>query len=153
MLRTPPTPEMITQWQKTYAKYKDILQPNRKNGQELINYLKSNYTLIPFHDKRADEVIISNVMDNEPLREKLPDGKEPQPVTFYLERNGKKVFIGIDLSSGMYQIEDDEDLWDELCAYQGLDSYDLKNCYCVYEYISCLTKSGQLNEVIRSFEI
>ena len=31
-------------------------------------------------------------------------------------------------------------LWDELCAFQGLDEADLQNSYCVAQYISLLEK-------------
>ncbi len=152
MLRVMATPEMREEWEKTFSQYKDILRPNRKTGQELVDYLKSKYSLIPFHDDKADEIIIGNVMGNEHFREKLSSDEKPHPITFYWTNNSTEVFIGIDLSSGMYHIEDDEDLWDELCAFQGLDEYDLKNCFCVHQYVSCLKKYKKLNETLKSFD-
>lgn len=147
MLRTTVTPERIAQWKEIYNEYKGKLKPNRKTGQELIDYLESKYELISFQDERASKVVYMNVMENEHWRKKLPIGENPHPMTFYWKQNDNDVFIGIDLASGFYHIESNEDLWDELCAFQGLDEDDLKNYFCVAQYISCLKKFGRLGTV------
>ncbi len=152
MLREIPTSEMREQWEKTFVQYKDRLRPNRKTGQEIVDYLLSKYQLIPFHDEKADEVIIGNVMRNMHFKQKLPMGEKPHPVTFSWMHNQNDIFIGVDLASGMYHIEDDENLWDELCAFQGLDKYDLQNSFCVYEYIHCLEEFGKLEAILNSFK-
>jgi len=100
-----------------------------------------------------------NVLKNEPLREKLPEGVEPNPVAFYLENEGegkkiyqnqdemfkgRKIFIGVDLASGYFMVEGSSMLWDELCAFQGLDAKDIENYYCVAQYISCLKRFNKL---------
>ncbi|HHX87473.1 MAG TPA: hypothetical protein GX693_04745 [Firmicutes bacterium] len=61
---------------------------------------------------------------------------------------GYKIFIGVDLSSGFYCIEGSSMLWDELCAFQGLDSKDIENYYCVAQYISCLKRINRLEEML-----
>ncbi|RDY30171.1 hypothetical protein [Lachnotalea glycerini] len=148
MVREPVTKEMLEQWKKVFEQYKDKLQANRKTGQELVEYITSKYEVERFKDEEADKVIYYNIMENEPLRSKLPSDTEPNPVTFYWNNNGNKVFIGVDLVSGFYFVEDDEVLWDELCAFQGLDEEDLCNYYCVAEYISCIKKFGMLEEIL-----
>ena len=49
----------------------------------------------------------------------------------------------IDISSGCYTVEGSSLLWDELCAYQGLDKDDLDNPVCVAEYVECMKKFGK----------
>ena len=87
-------------------------------------------------------------MKNKYFKNKLRKNEEPIPVAFYLENNNNRVFVGIDLVSGFYCVEDDEDLWDELCAFEGLDEVDLTNYYCVAEYINCLKKFDMLESVL-----
>lgn len=162
MLMTPATPEMIQEWKEIHRQYKNRLKPNRKSGQEIVDYLLAKYSLTPITNSKAKQVIYLNVLENEPLKEKLPKGAEPAPVAFYLDdegegkniyRNqdemfmGNKVFIGVDLSSGCYLVEGSSMLWDELCAFQGLDSKDIENYYCVAQYISCLRRFNILEEV------
>jgi len=144
MQREAVTSQKIEQWKLIYEKYKDKIRPNRKTGKEIVDYLKSKYELVPFNDNNAKEMVYLNVMQNEVYKNKLPSGVMPNPVTFYYNHNGSNILIGIDLSSGFYHIEDDEDLWDEICAFQGLDEDDIRNYYLVAEYISCLKKCGEL---------
>lgn len=150
MLRTMCTPEMIAAWKEIYAEYVDKLSPNRKNGQEILDYLRSKYDLIPFKSNESDMVVSENVLNNEFIRQKLPAGKDPKPVAFWCTHDGNKVFVGIDLTSGFYHVEDCEELWDELCAYQGLDEADLKNYFCVAQYIDCLKKYGKLETILHN---
>ena len=138
MLTKPVTPKMVQEWKQIAEKYRSRLQPNRKSGQEILDYLQSNYQLTPVHDERASQTVVLNIMENEPLREKLPEGGRPEPVTFIWEDNGNRVFIGIDLVSGYFLVEGSEQLYDQLCAYQGLDEKDLDNYYCIARYIACL---------------
>lgn len=134
------TPQMIEEWKSIFEQYKDKLEPNRKTGQEILDYLLAKYQLISISDDRAKKVVIQNVLENEPIKEKLPEGKMPDPVAFYVDNHKDKVFIGIDLSSGYFLVEGNETLYDELCAFQGLDDRDLENYFCVARYITCLRK-------------
>lgn len=148
MQREAVTSQKIEQWKLIYKEYKDKIKPNRKTGEEIINYLKSKYELNSLDDDHAKEIVYQNVMQNKVFKNKLSFGVKPEPVTFYCIHNGSNLFIGIDLSSGFYHIEDDESLWDEICAFQGLDEDDIKNYYLVAEYISCLKKCGKLEAVL-----
>ena len=157
MLMQEPTSEMVEEWKKIWIEYKDKLRPNRKSGKEVVEYLKNKYLLEELHDDNASQVVIDNLIYNKPLADKLPMGAEPSAVTFIIENkdNGKflyenqdeifkgnNIFVGVELESGFFCVEGSSLLWDELYAFQGLDEKDIRNYYCVAEYISCLKKFG-----------
>lgn len=148
MQREPVTVQQIEEWKKIFEKYKTLLVPNRKTGQEIVDYIIAKYNVDKFEDDEANKVVYYNVMENELLKSKLKGDEKPIPVTFYLKSENKEVFLGVDLVSGFYCVEDDEDLWDEICAFQGLDEDDLSNYYRVAEYINCLNKFGILEDVL-----
>jgi len=163
MLMQEATQEMLEAWKVTWNEYKDRLLLNRKSSAEIVEYLKDKYLLTDIHDDKWLKVVTENVLNNEPLAEKLPAGTTPSPVAFFVKNSGKgkalyenqdegfkeiKIFVGIDLASGFFCVEGSSMLWDELCAFQGLDEKDIQNPYCVAEYISCLKRFGLLNQVI-----
>lgn len=169
MITQEPTAEILEEWKSIWLKYKDKLKPNRKTGAELLDYLQNNYVLTEVFDKKALEAITGNVTMNVPYAEKLPEGVSPIPRAFYLENVGKgkrfylpnnkdtidlwdgkisKIFVGIDVASGFYMVEGSTMLWDELCAYQGVDDKDLQNYVCVAQYINSLQQFGKLQSVV-----
>ncbi len=163
MLMQEATPEMLEAWKATWNEYKDILLPNRKEGADIVAYLSNNYSVIETYDKEALQMVTENILNNKPLAEKIPVGKTPSPVAFFVKNSGKgktlyenqdevfkgiKIFAGVDLISGFFCVEGSSMLWDELCAFRGLDEKDLQNPYCVAEYISCLKRFGLLNKII-----
>lgn len=150
MLTSPATPEMLEEWLRVHERYKDRLHPNRKSGREVLEYLRAKYALTPRTDKRALDVVRLSVLENAHLKEKLADTQQPEPVAFILKDNGQEAFVGVDLASGYVHAEGSEELYDELCAFQGLDERDLKNCFLVAQYVSCLEKFGRLEEVLQS---
>jgi hypothetical protein len=157
------TTELLEKWKAIWQEYKDRLIPNRKSGAEIVAYLSDRYLLIEIHDDTALRVISENVMYNELLASKIPFGSAPSPKAYFVESsaNGKtlyekqdevfkgiKIFVGVDLVSGFYCVEGSSLLWDELCAFQGLDEMDIQNPYCVAEYISCLKRLCLLDEAM-----
>lgn len=173
MITQKPTPEILTEWKNIFEQYKDFLQPNRKSGTDLLEYLQSNYSLTEITDEEVLTVISENVSRSAFFAEKLPDGQLPLPKAFYLENvgNGHKfyrsenkdpldlwggeitqIFVGVDLSSGFYMVEGSTMLWDELCAFQGVDEKDLESYVVVAEYISALQRFGKLDSVITCTE-
>lgn len=167
MVTREPTKEMFETWKAIWTEYKDKLQPNRKSGAEVLAYLQSRYVLTEIYDKNALDTITLNVTENERLSEKLPRGVLPESRAFYLENEGDgekfylpenidhielwggeitKIFVGVDLSSGFYHVEGSAMLWDELCAFQGLDGQDLKNYVIVGQYIQCLKRFDKLED-------
>jgi hypothetical protein len=193
MLTQAATPEMLKQWQTVWHEYKDKLSPNRKTGDEIVAYLTAKYPIEKCRDEetmrvvsgtvavdeswtysvtdlRDEEIahgrpkmVIDDVLLNDYHAEKLPEGKQPAPVVFFVENKGagallyqeqdemfrgEDIWVGIDLTSGYYRVDGSSLLWDELCAFQGLDEADRENCFCVAEYISALEKFGLLDEVV-----
>ncbi|MDH6363781.1 hypothetical protein M2139_000618 [Enterococcus sp. PF1-24] len=159
------TAAQLTQWQATWLKYKDELTPNRKTGEELLIYLQNKYVLTEIFDENMLEAITKNVTLNIPYSEKLPKESLPKPRAFSLENSGNgeifyfpenkdpfelwgadfiQIFVGIDVTSGFYMVEGSTMLWDELCAFQGLDEKDIDNYVCVAQYIDSLKRFGQL---------
>ncbi len=53
-----------------------------------------------------------------------------------------EIFVGVDLATGYFLVEGSEQLWDELCAFSGLDERDLENYVCVGLYLDCLKSSA-----------
>ncbi len=164
MITREPTKEELEEWKTIWIKYKGKLQPNRKSGVELLDYLQSKYVLTEIYDKKAADAIIGNVTMNAPFAEKMPEGAFPVSRAFFLENAGKgevfyrlenkdpidlwggditRIFVGIDITSGFYMVEGSTMLWDELCAFQGLDEKDLENYVCVAEYINSLKRFGE----------
>lgn len=173
MITYEPTKEMFEEWKAIWAQYKNRLRPNRKSGALLLKYLQDNYVLTEIHDKEASDAVSGNVLMNKPLSEKLPAGEKPVPKTFFLENTGNgerfsrpenkdpldlwggditKIFVGIDLASGFFMVEGSTLLWDELCAFQGLDEKDLENFVCVATYINSLKRFDLLQTVLADFQ-
>ncbi|GAE90164.1 hypothetical protein [Acetivibrio straminisolvens] len=169
MITRKPTLDMLEEWKSIWKQYKDILKPNRKSGKELIEYLQNKYILTEIDEKRAADIIIYNVTMNEVYAEKLPAGKTPIPRAFYLENAGNgeifyrdenkdpnsiwsgditRIFVGIDEVTGFFTVEGSTMLWDEICAFQGLDEKDLQNFACVAQYINALKRFDLLKDIL-----
>lgn len=155
--------EEIDSWKRTFAEYRDRLVPNRKSGEELFAYLESRYRLTPPEGGRAEQTVVLNILENECFARELPSGAAPDPVCRIVEPDGAgdalyraqdelysgcKILVGIDLVSGYFSVEGSGLLWDELCAYRGLNENDLKNYYSVAEYIACLRRFGLLEQTL-----
>ena len=98
-----------------------------------------------------------------PIGKSCPPGEKPIPKTFFVARAGlgqrlyheqdelfagMDIFVGIDLVSGFYCVEGSSYLWDELCAFQGLDERDRENFFCVAQYITCLKRFDLLEAAL-----
>lgn len=163
MIIKEPTTEMLAEWKSIWSQYHGTLRPNRKSGTELLQYLQDKYVLTEICDKNASDAVVSNITMNAPNAEKLPEGAVPAPRTFFLENTGNgerfyqdenkdpadvwggsitKIFVGIDTVTGFFMVEGSTMLWDELCAFRGLDQKDLQNYVCVAEYIASLQRFG-----------
>ena len=168
MITQEPTEEILDEWKAIWLQYKSKLQPNRRPGTELLSHLQSKYVLTEIHEKAATDAVIGNVTMNAPFSEKLPNGTAPIPRTFFIENAEKgeilyqdknkdsvdiwggditRIFVGIDVVTVFFMVEGSTMLWDELCAFRGLDDKDLQNFVCVAEYISCLKKFNLLQEI------
>ena len=163
MQTTRATQEEVASWKHIYAEYKPKLKPNRITGAALFAYLESLYPLKPLDDARANQLVVSNILENNCFAQDLPPDALPEPVCCTIERTGAGVklydsqdeifsgidiFVGIDLTSGYFTVEGSSLLWDELYAHRGLNEAELENFYCVAEYISCLKRFSLLEETL-----
>lgn len=174
MITHRPTPKMLEEWKNIFEQYKDLIQPNRKSGTDILDYLQRNYPLTEITDKEVLLVISENVSQNKSYAEKLPAWQQPLPKAYYIENIGNghkfylpenmdhpdlwggeitKIFVGVDLCSGFYIVEGSTMLWDELRAFQGVDEKDLENYVVVADYISALKRFGKLESTIHVCEI
>ena len=155
--------ELIQEWKLVSTEYKPLLQPNKKEISEVIQYLKQNYRTNEDSSEKVKQVVIGNIIMNEPLSAKIPKGKELLPIVFRVlnEEKGKKLYeeqeevfencpiiIGMEFETGCIFVEGSSELADEITAFQGLDEDDLNNYYLVANYIRCLKKYGFLETVL-----
>ena len=68
--------ELIQEWKLVSTEYKPLLQPNKKEISEVIQYLKQNYRTNEDSSEKVKQVVIGNIIMNEPLSAKIPKGKE-----------------------------------------------------------------------------
>ena len=164
MLTRKATRPLIALWKRTWIEYRDRLRPNRKTGAEVLAYLKANYPLNPIEDERAREVVIGNALELERLEHRLPEGVSPEAEAFIVENEGAgrvlyekqdetfqgiPIFVGVERHTAYFHVEGSSLLWDALYAFRGLDEAELKNFYCVAEYVGCLRRFGHLEAACR----
>ena len=141
MLTTEPTLEMLQEWKRIYNENCETLKPNRKSGAEINDYFCEKYCFEKFDSLTFREIVEFNIMENEPNREKLPQGESPQVITY--KNQDSSVKVGIDLITGFFHIEGEDidrvsKIYDDLFLFRGLDEEDLKNYFSVAQYIQCL---------------
>ena len=153
---------MVKEWKNTYDEYRTRLRPNKKTGLEIVSYLTHKYSVTELNEDTQKQVVVDNIILNTCHSSKLPDGKAPNPKIFlventgpgtYLYENQDEIFSGIDIIAGIdletayFLVEGSSLLWDELCAFIGLDKDDLNNFYLVAEYVACARKFGILDNI------
>ncbi len=150
MLMQEPTKEMIKEWQDIYNKNKDNLKPNKKDGLEIIEYLKENHSVVEVENSELEKVVYDNIVLNEYSNEKLC-GKNPVIKLFEVtDKNlyekqddvfkGIKIVVGIELNTSYIFVEGSSYLYDKLMAFTGLDDKDITNYFLVAQYIKCKEK-------------
>lgn len=160
MIRSKPSRRQLDQWRKIWEAEREKLEPNRKSGRQLLDYLRALYTLEPADSGEILEIIAGNVTGSSHCSGKLPHGAEPEPAAFFvldrgngsilyqerdaLDRLADRILVGVDMASGCYHVEGSERLWDELCAYQGLDAADIENYVCGAQYVQCAAQRDRI---------
>lgn len=135
------TNEMIKEWKQIFKIHSASMKSNRKSGEEVDAYFKSNYSYELFDSPEFTKVVELNITQNEHSRQKLSDGKIPHVNTY---RAGD-VLVGIDLTTGEFHVESKDiekaiPIYDDLFVFRGLDQSDLKNFVLVGEYINLSKK-------------
>lgn len=155
MIFGPGSKEKLKEWQATYNEFKDKIQPNRKEGSEVFQYLKNKYSLEEYFEEKYLSPVTETVLKNEFYRQKLPLNSQPNPIAFIIKNEGDgeglyknqeqfwqgcPIYVGIDLTTGFVLVEGSCNLYDEIYAFQGVDRYDLENCVRVADYVQCIKK-------------
>lgn len=160
MITSAPTKQQLDRWRELWLSHKDSLAPDRKSGQQLIDYLAALYPLEETRDADILDMVSYNITSNSFFADKLPEGKLPEPRTYFIrnecngtrlysDRSGifaevERIIVGVDIVSGSYVTEGSEHLWDELCAYQGLDEADLGNFVRTGQCLECRADVGRI---------
>lgn len=159
MITSAPTAAQLARWKQLWQENRRCLAPCRRSGQELLDYLKAFYSLEPASDPELSAAVSDMVTHNSFFADKLPPGQQPRPAVFYVADSGngrllyenreevfaevERIIAGIDMASGCYYVEGSGRLWDELCAYQGLDEADLEHYVRTGWYIECAAGRGR----------
>jgi len=162
MLTRKVTPELVCIWKETAKTYRPLLKPNKKTGPEILAYLTGNYPVRELTTDTLRDVVEDNILSNECHARKMPAGTIPEVRGFVIENTGTgkhlyetqdemfrgRAIIGaVELHSGYFLVEGSSLLWDDLCAFRGLDEDDLENFYLVAEYVDCLRRFDLLEDV------
>ena len=144
MLTTEPSEEMLQEWRRIHCEYRNKLKPNRKSGVQVNEYFMNKYSFEQYDSAELASVVEYNIIMNEHEREKLPQGVQPQPVTYKISDG--PVFVGIDLITGFFHIECEDmkktaEIYDDLFLFRGLDEMDLDNCFLTAQYVQLLNKT------------
>ena len=73
MIMKEPTKENEKEWKRIYNQYKDKIQPNKKDGADIIKYLKNNYSIAEFQSDKLEKVVVNNIRNNKFYSNKLND--------------------------------------------------------------------------------
>ncbi len=160
MITAAPTKQQLDRWRELWLSHKDSHTPDRKSGQQLIDYLSALYPLEETREPEILDTISENITANSFFADKLPQGTQPAPRAFFIrsegngarlyrERSGilagvERIIAGVDTVSGCYIVEGSGLLWDELCAYQGLDEADLGNFVRTGQCLECRADKGRM---------
>lgn len=163
MLTRKVTPELVSTWKETAKTYRPLLSPNKKTGPEILSYLTGKYPVRKFTATTLRDVVEDNILSNECHARKMPAGTIPEVWGFMIDNDGTgkhlyetqdemfrgRAIIGaVELHSAYFMVEGSSLLWDELCAFRGLDEDDLENYYMVAEYVGCLRRFDLLDQVL-----
>lgn len=152
MLMQEPTEELINEWKEIFNANKDSIKPNKRDGLDIIEYLKSHYLVTEIQNNELEKIVEGNVKDNEFNSNKLK-GSNPIIRMFKINKDntdlykiqdevfdGIDIIVGIELKTSFIYVEGSSYLYDELIAYTGLDEDDIKNYFIVAQYIKCKEK-------------
>lgn len=130
-------PPLTEQWKAIYEKERPNLQPNAITGEELAEYVKTQFAATPITEEAFLDAIRTDVRNSAFFAAKL-HGAEPRPAAFRLPDG---TFVGIDRVSGWFIAENDE-VRDELTFVKGLDEADLENVVRTVDWLRCKKTVG-----------
>lgn len=150
MLMQEPTEKLIKEWKDIYNKSKNNLKPNKREGFEVVEYLKENHSVIEIENQKLEKIVYANIKHNEYSNQRL-SGKTPIIKLFEITDRelyekqddvfkGIKIIAGIELNTSYVFVEGSRYLYDELVLFTGLNDKDITNYFLVAQYIKCKEK-------------
>ena len=141
MLTTEPTQEMIKEWKGIFDSRHTAMSPDRKSGAEVDAFFRDHYSYQLLDSAEFRDMVAAEIMENDFLREKLPEGALPDIRCYTAD----DVMVGIDINSGEFHVESEDIdkvvlVHDDLFVYRGLDEKDLSNFFLVAEYVKLTEK-------------
>ena len=88
MITSEPTRQQLDRWRELWLNNKDSFIPDRRSGQQLIDYLAALYPLEETTEADILDMVSENITANSFFAEKLPEGSKPAPRGFYIKNEG-----------------------------------------------------------------
>lgn len=129
-----------------------LLKPNKKTIYEIMEYIKTKYTIIENHTTDLDKVslTIENIGPGRELYElqiqEIKSLKAQLPILANTLLGKKETLIKVDFEvvTDLISVIGSQKLADIICILRGLDELDLNNKYLVVHYLELIDKYGDI---------
>lgn len=131
-----------------------LLKPNKKTIYEIMEYIKTKYTIIENRTTDLNKVslTIENIGPGRELYElqiqEIKTLKAQLPILDNTLLGKKETLIKIDFEVGadLISVTGSQKLADIICILRGLDELDLRNKYLVVHYLELIDKYGDITK-------
>ena len=126
-------PSLMEQWKAIYETERPHLKPNAITGEALTRYIEDRFAVQPSEDESLQNAVRGMLAQSALVRQKVGDG-EVRPVAYRIDDG---TVIGVDLLTGIFIVQDNMAVRDELTYVRGLDESDLENVLLTVDWIRC----------------
>ena len=126
-------PSLMEQWKAIYETERPHLKPNAITGEALTRYIEDRFAVQPSEDESLQNAVRGMLAQSALVRLKVGDG-EVRPVAYRIDDG---TVIGVDLLTGIFIVQDNMAVRDELTYVRGLDESDLENVLLTVDWIRC----------------
>ena len=126
-------PSLMEQWKAIYETERPHLKPNAITGEALTRYIEDRFAVQPSEDESLQNAVRGMLAQSALVRQKVGDG-EVRPVAYRIDDG---TVIGVDLLTGIFIVQDNMAVRDELTYVRGLDESDLENVLLTVDWLRC----------------
>lgn len=126
-------PSLMEQWKAIYETERPHLKPNAITGEALTRYIEDRFAVQPNEDESLQNAVRGMLAQSALVRQKVGDG-EVRPVAYRIDDG---TVIGVDLLTGIFIVQDNMAVRDELTYVRGLDESDLENVLLTVDWLRC----------------
>ena len=126
-------PSLMEQWKSIYEMERPNLTPNAITGEALTRYIEERFAVQPSEDESLQNAVRGMLAQSALVRQKVGDG-EVRPVAYRIDDG---TVIGVDLLTGIFIVQDNMAVRDELTYVRGLDESDLENVLLTVDWLRC----------------